>query len=136
MKNISQLTRQQTASGSDLMLIETPTETCTITKDNLLKEINDKLDTLINKVDGINNYTIEKGQEWIEMTGNQMVKFSVLFKKQFTTAPIVVATLNTAVPFTEVQGLGVRNITQTGFDIYLIRNNSTTTIVNWIAVSD
>lgn len=51
----------------------------------------------------------------------------------FTGTPNVVACADTTVMGNQVQGVAVTNVTSTGFDIYLLRTNTTNTWIQWIA---
>lgn len=59
----------------------------------------------------------------------------VSFGKTFASAPTVVAVGNTAVPGTTVTGIGVSDVTTTGFTVWVTRTNDTATLVNWVAVN-
>lgn len=48
----------------------------------------------------------------------------------------VVATPNTSLPGTQVTGVGVNNVTSTGFTVWLTRTNTTSTGVDWIAIGE
>jgi hypothetical protein len=59
---------------------------------------------------------------------------SIEFYPPFAQAPLVVATPLTAVPGTQVTGVGIADISKTGCKIYLTRTNTTTTGIHWIAI--
>ncbi|MEZ7005662.1 hypothetical protein [Streptomyces sp. AD55] len=46
----------------------------------------------------------------------------------------VIATPSTAVPGTQVLGVGTANVTNTGFTLWLTRTNTTATSIDWIAI--
>jgi hypothetical protein len=48
----------------------------------------------------------------------------------------VVATPQTALPYTEVRGVSVNNVTATGFNIWLTRTNTSGTGVDWIVIAE
>ena len=57
----------------------------------------------------------------------------VSFSKAFPSVPCVVATAKTSVPGN--CACGVTSVNTSGFRLYLYRNGSTATTVNWIAIS-
>lgn len=76
---------------------------------------------------------LEYGQERITISkANTYKSYHVTFANAYTNAPIVVVCPNSTVP--KVIDVGVYNTTTTGFDIYVIRTNTTATLINWIAM--
>lgn len=65
---------------------------------------------------------------------NTPTKKSITFSPAFKSTPNVVVTAQTTVPGTVVTGVGVSNISTTGCDIYVTRTNTTSTVVQWIAM--
>lgn len=61
-------------------------------------------------------------------------KADVVFDTPFPGVPIVTATPMTSAPGTVVSGVGIRNITKTGFEVYLTRSNIVETGIQWIAM--
>lgn len=57
----------------------------------------------------------------------------VTFAKAFAAMPTVVATAASSVVGTVVLGVGVSNVTKTGFTIWITRTNTTSTGINWVA---
>lgn len=66
---------------------------------------------------------------------DQIKMVHVTFEKPFTELPVVTATPQTSVPGTTVKGVGAGGITLTGFDLYVLRSNLTSTPISWVAVS-
>lgn len=87
-------------------------------------------------VDNIVAGNMDCGSELIEPTANAVTSVDVVFNKTFSSPPQVVVTPVTGGPFTYVKGCSVSNITTTGFKINLYRTDTTTTSVNWIAMSN
>ena len=76
---------------------------------------------------------IQSGMVTITPVANTPTSVHVTFSPAFTAPPIVTVSAVSGVPFTQVQGVSVSNITATGCDVYLVRNNTNSTNVNWIA---
>lgn len=73
------------------------------------------------------------GQTQIVPVPNVPTKTTITFPRPFSVAPIVLVTPYTSVPGTTVLGVGAYDITATGFELYLTRTNTTTTLLNWAA---
>lgn len=67
-------------------------------------------------------------------TANTPTAQHVTFSQAFAEEPTVVVSAVSAVPGSAVQAVSAANITNTGFDAYVYRTNSTVTAVMWIAV--
>lgn len=59
----------------------------------------------------------------------------VVFSRPFAAQPVVLALAQSAVPGTQVKGVGVDQITTTGCKLWLTRSNTNQTGVLWIAVT-
>lgn len=70
----------------------------------------------------------------VPTSANTPALLHINFNHTFTSTPKVVLSPVTSGPGTIVTGVGVSNITTTGFDAYLTRVNTTSTDVTWIAV--
>ena len=79
---------------------------------------------------------IATGSASITPVANTHTTVTVSYGQTFASAPRIVATPQTAVPGTTVQGVGVSDVTTTNFKITLLRTNTTTTSVHWIAIYD
>lgn len=72
---------------------------------------------------------------WVEIPGGSGSPsfVHVSFKWTYPGIPMVTASPDTTVPGTHVLGCGVANVTETGFDLYVTRTNSSITGAYWIA---
>lgn len=77
---------------------------------------------------------IQSGVESIKPEANTPTSVNVEFSNEYSSPPVVVATPLTGVPGKEVTGVGVSDITTTGFRLIVTRTNAITTNVNWIAI--
>ena len=76
---------------------------------------------------------IERGQEQVTISKANTYKIQhVTFATAYSSAPTVILTKHTKVP--AIIHVGVSDVTTTGFDMYVIRTNTTTTYVNWMAI--
>lgn len=66
---------------------------------------------------------------------NTPTKAHITFPEPFSNTPVVVVSPHTTVPGTSVTGCGAYGESADGCDIYLTRNNTTATVVRWVAVS-
>lgn len=60
---------------------------------------------------------------------------NVAFQQPFLKEPIVVATPYTSLPGTVLTGVGVRDVSVEGFDLYMTRKDTTSTTIAWVAVA-
>ena len=81
-----------------------------------------------------NGLLIQWGVETITPVTNTPTAKAVTFGVAYTSVPMVLPTAITTVPGTSVSGNAAANITVTGFDAYVVRNNTTNTSVGWIAI--
>lgn len=81
-----------------------------------------------------NGLLIQWGVETITPVANTPTAEAVKFGEAYTSIPMVLTTAITTVPGTSVSGNAAANITATGFDAYVVRNNTTNTSVGWIAI--
>jgi hypothetical protein len=81
-----------------------------------------------------NGLLIQWGVETITPVANTPTAKAVKFAVAYTSIPMVLTTAITTVPGTSVSGNASANITTTGFDAYVTRNNTTNTSVGWIAI--
>ena len=81
-----------------------------------------------------NGLLIQWGVETITPVANTPTAKAVKFAVAYTSIPMVLTTAITTVPGTSVSGNASANITATGFDAYVTRNNTTNTSVGWIAI--
>lgn len=58
------------------------------------------------------------------------------FPISFSTTPSVTVTANSGVPGDVVKEVSVLNVSKTGFDVKVMRSDTTTQNVYWIAVGD
>ena len=77
---------------------------------------------------------VQKGSVSITPKANTPTSKTVTFSSAFSASPQVVATPITEVPGTTVLGVGVTDVSKTGFTLYLTRTNNTSTSVRWIAI--
>lgn len=82
----------------------------------------------------INAGNIQGGTVTVTPVANTPTSIDIMFDTEFDIIPNVNATAITAVPGTKVTGIGVSNITETGFTLWVTRNNNTDTIINWTAI--
>lgn len=98
-------------------------------------------DVIIDGELSVNNGTV-RGEHGIQCgrvtitpsAANTPTYASVQFFPAFEQAPLVVASPLTAVPGTQVTGIGIADISKNGCKIYLTRTNTTTTGIHWIAI--
>lgn len=81
-----------------------------------------------------NGLLIQWGVEAITPVANTPTAKAVKFAVAYTSIPMVLTTAITTVPGTSVSGNAAANISATGFDAYVVRNNTTNTSVGWIAI--
>ena len=81
-----------------------------------------------------NGLLIQWGVESITPVANTPTAKAVKFAVVYTSIPMVLTTAITTVPGTSVTGNAAANISSTGFDAYVVRNNTTNTSVGWIAI--
>ena len=81
-----------------------------------------------------NGLLIQWGVENITPVANTPTVKAVNFGIAYTSVPMVLTTAITTVPGTSVSGNASANITVTGFDAYVTRNNTTNTSVGWVAI--
>ena len=81
-----------------------------------------------------NGLLIQWGVETITPVANTPTAKAVKFPVAYTSIPMVLTTAITTVPGTSVSGNASANITVSGFDAYVTRNNATNTSVGWIAI--
>lgn len=81
-----------------------------------------------------NGLLIQWGVESITPVANTPTAKAVTFPVSYTSIPMVITTAITTVPGTSVTGNASANITVTGFDAYVVRTNTTSTSVGWIAI--
>lgn len=81
-----------------------------------------------------NGLLIQWGVETITPVANTPTANAVKFPVAYTSVPMVLTTAITTVPGTSVTGDASANITVTGFDAYVTRNNTTNTSVGWVAI--
>lgn len=74
------------------------------------------------------------GKVAINPTANQPTGVWVNFPASFVRNPVVMATPNTAVPYTTVRGCGVSDVGTTGMNVYVTRTNTTQTLIYWVAI--
>lgn len=99
-------------------------------KDYVAQQLGDKIANLP---------AIETGRESVvPEEANKPTSVKVTFTSgRFTSTPRVVATPITSVPGTSVLGVGVRDVSATGFTLYVTRGNTSgNTSVDWIAVGN
>lgn len=78
---------------------------------------------------------IQTGEVTVTPTANTVSVFEITFPEPFAEAPdIVIVSPFTTVPYTTVRYATACNYTADGFTLHLYRTNSTTTVVNWMAV--
>ena len=81
-----------------------------------------------------NGLLIQWGVETITPVANTPTAKAVKFAVAYTSIPMVLTTAITTVPGTSVSGNASAEISTTGFDAYVTRNNTTNTSVGWIAI--
>lgn len=81
-----------------------------------------------------NGLLIQWGVETITPVANTPTAKAVKFAVAYTSVPMVLTTAITTVPGTSVSGNASANISVTGFDAYVTRNNTTNTSVGWVAI--
>ena len=81
-----------------------------------------------------NGLLIQWGVETITPVANTPTAKAVKFSTAYTSVPMVLTTAITTVPGTSVSGDAAADITVSGFDAYVTRNNTTNTSVGWIAI--
>lgn len=86
-------------------------------------------------IDGnVNWWGLQAGWNSITPVANTPTSVEIVFDKPFKTVPRVVATIESNVPGKQVTGIGVTDITETGFTAWITRTNTTITYFNWIAI--
>ena len=81
-----------------------------------------------------NGLLLQWGVETITPVANTPTAKAVKFGVAYTDVPMVLTTAITTVPGTSVSGNAAADITVTGFNAYVVRNNTTNTSVGWIAI--
>ena len=81
-----------------------------------------------------NGLLIQWGVVSITPVANTPTSAAVKFPVAYTSIPMVLTTAITTVAGTSVSGNASANITVTGFDAYVTRNNTTSTSVGWVAI--
>jgi len=81
-----------------------------------------------------NGLLLQWGVETITPVANTPTAKAVKFAVAYTSVPMVLTTAITTVPGTSVSGNASANITVSGFDAYVTRNNTTNTSVGWVAI--
>ena len=81
-----------------------------------------------------NGLLIQWGVETITPVADKPTAKAVKFGVAYTSVPMVLTTAITTVPGTSVSGNAAADITVTGFDAYVTRNNTTNTSVGWVAI--
>lgn len=81
-----------------------------------------------------NGLLIQWGVETITPVANTPTAKAVTFPVSYSAIPMVLTTAITTVPGASVSGNASADITVTGFDAYVVRNNTTNTSVGWIAI--
>lgn len=81
-----------------------------------------------------NGLLIQWGVVSITPVANTPTAKAVTFSTAYTSIPMVLTTAVTTVPGTGVSGNASANITVSGFDAYVTRNNTTNTTVGWVAI--
>lgn len=81
-----------------------------------------------------NGLLIQWGVETITPVKDTPTAKAVKFPVAYTSVPMVLTTAITTVPGTSVSGDAAADITVSGFDAYVTRNNTTNTSVGWIAI--
>ena len=81
-----------------------------------------------------NGLLIQWGVVSITPVANTPTAKAVTFSPAYTSIPMVLTTAVTTVPGTSVSGNASANITVSGFDAYVTRNNTTNTTVGWVAI--
>lgn len=77
------------------------------------------------------------GQVEVYPTANEISSASVVFPVgRFSITPNIVVAPMTQVPATTLQGFGYQQPTPSGFNVYVLRSNSTMTIISWVAVQN
>lgn len=77
---------------------------------------------------------IQAGSKLCKGKANEVVKTYVAFRVPFLRPPIVVVSPASTVPGIIVKGVSVGDITEQGFNIYVMRTNDTDTSVRWVAI--
>lgn len=83
----------------------------------------------------INSQPLQSGMVTIVPVANTPTKATVTFPTAYSSPPHVVATGESAVIGSQLQGVSVANITNTTVDIYIYRTNTNSTNVHWIAMA-
>lgn len=81
-----------------------------------------------------NGLLLQWGVETITPVANTPTAKAVTFAVAYTSVPMVLTTAITTVPGTSVSGNASANITVSGFDAYVTRNNTTNTSIGWVAI--
>lgn len=81
-----------------------------------------------------NGLLIQWGVESITPVKDTPTAKAVTFPVSYTSVPMVITSAITTVPGTSVSGHAPADITVTGFDAYVTRNNTTNTSIGWVAI--
>lgn len=76
---------------------------------------------------------VQSGSATITPVANVDTSLVVTFPTAFPSAPKVVLTPYTTVPWTTVKAVSVSNVTTTGFTLWVLRNSATAFPVHWMA---
>ena len=98
---------------------------------------NSSLSTKVNWMKYITKANIQHGRATVPITeANMVASMHVDFPISFSTTPSVTVTANSGVPGDVVKEVSVLNVSKTGFDVKVMRSDTTTQNVYWIAVGD
>ena len=81
-----------------------------------------------------NGILIQWGDTSITPVANTPTSKAVSFSTSYTDIPVVMVTAVTTAPGTSVTGAAAANVTETGFNCYVTRTNTTSTGVMWVAI--
>lgn len=111
-------------------------EGLSITKVEQLFEIVPSIPTLKKELESLNGKlpVIQAGSKLCKGKANEVVKTYVAFRVPFLRPPIVVVSPASTVPGIIVKGVSAGDITEQGFNIYVMRTNDTDTSVRWVAI--
>jgi small ligand-binding sensory domain FIST len=82
----------------------------------------------------IDAYRIEYGSVSITPVANTPTAEAVTFDTPFTSVPKLFVNPHTAYPGTQVLGVSASGITTDGCNVYITRTNTTSTVIDWMAV--
>ena len=77
---------------------------------------------------------IQAGSKLCKGKANEVVKTYVTFRVPFLRPPIVVVSSVSSVPGITVKGVSAGDVTEQGFNIYVMRTTDTDTNVHWVAI--